>query len=47
MVDNLAFCKPCYYATGGEPYLYPGLVELLNYAKEKGCNVDVVTKGFF
>jgi radical SAM protein with 4Fe4S-binding SPASM domain len=45
LVDNLAFYKPIYYATGGEPFLYPGLVELLNYAKEKGSSVDVVTNG--
>ena len=45
LVDNLAFYKPYYYATGGEPFLYPGLVELLNYTKEKGSNVDVVTNG--
>jgi len=45
MVDNLAFYKPIYYATGGEPFLYRGLVELLNYAKEKGSGVDVVTNG--
>ena len=45
LVDNLVFYKPCYYATGGEPFLYPGLVELLNYAKQKGGNVDVVTNG--
>ncbi len=45
LVDNLAFYKPLYYATGGEPFLYRGLVELLNYAKEKNSNVDVVTNG--
>ncbi len=43
LVDNLAFYKPCFYVTGGEPFLYLRFVELLNYAKEKGCNVDVVT----
>ena len=45
MVDDLAFYQPVLYATGGEPFLYPGLVELLNYAKAKGSPVFVVTNG--
>ena len=45
LVDELGFYKPLYYATGGEPFLYPGLVDLLNYAKKKGSPVDVVTNG--
>lgn len=45
LVDDLAFYKPIYYATGGEPFLYPGLLEFLNYAKKKGSFVDVVTNG--
>ena len=45
MVDDLAFYQPFYYATGGEPFLYPGIVELLNYAKARGSNVFVVTNG--
>ena len=35
MVDDLAFYRPFYYATGGEPFLYPGIVELMNYAKAR------------
>jgi len=45
MMDDLAFYQPYYYATGGEPFLYPGLVELMNYAKARGSNVFVVTNG--
>jgi radical SAM protein with 4Fe4S-binding SPASM domain len=45
MVDDLAFYQPYYYATGGEPFLYPGLVELMNYAKARGSSVFVVTNG--
>ncbi|MGA2977213.1 MAG: radical SAM protein [Spirochaetia bacterium] len=45
IVDDLAYYRPFYYATGGEPFLYPGIVELLNYAKTKGSNVFFVTNG--
>jgi radical SAM protein with 4Fe4S-binding SPASM domain len=45
MMDDLAFYQPYYYATGGEPFLYPGLVELMNYAKASGSSVFVVTNG--
>ncbi len=45
MVDDLSFYRPFYYATGGEPFLYPGIVELLNYAKAKGSSVFIVTNG--
>ena len=45
VVDDLAFSQPVYYATGGEPFLYPGIVELLNYAKARGSVVFIVTNG--
>jgi len=45
MVDDLAFYRPFYYATGGEPFLYPGIVELMNYAKARGSSVFIVTNG--
>ena len=44
-VDDHAHIKPSYYITGGEPFLYPGLVELCNYMKKKGSVVSVVTNG--
>ena len=45
LVDEHAHLKPLYYITGGEPFLYPGLVELCNYMKEKGSVVSIVTNG--
>ena len=45
LVDEHAHLKPLYYITGGEPFLYPGLVELCNYIKKKGSVVSIVTNG--
>ena len=45
LVDQVAKYKPVFYITGGEPFLYPGLVELMNYIKSKGCIVSIVTNG--
>ncbi|MHB9031291.1 MAG: radical SAM protein [Candidatus Latescibacterota bacterium] len=45
LVDQVAHLKPVFYVTGGEPFLYPGFVELMNYIKERGCVLSVVTNG--
>jgi radical SAM protein with 4Fe4S-binding SPASM domain len=45
MVDDVADIKPHIYITGGEPFLYKGLVPLVNYMKEKKLNVQIVTNG--
>ncbi|MFC1709075.1 radical SAM protein [Candidatus Omnitrophota bacterium] len=45
LVDQMAKYKPIYYLTGGEPFLYPGFVELVNYMKKRGSLVSVVTNG--
>lgn len=45
LIDELAFYKPILYVTGGEPFLYPGIMELMNYAKKKGFSVTIVTNG--
>lgn len=45
LVDELSFYKPIYYVTGGEPFLYPGFMELMNYIKKKGSILSVVTNG--
>jgi radical SAM protein with 4Fe4S-binding SPASM domain len=45
LVDQVAPQKPIFYVTGGEPFLYPRFVELMNYIKEKGCVLSVVTNG--
>ena len=45
LVDQVADDKPIFYVTGGEPFLYPGFMELMNYIKQKGCVLSVVTNG--
>jgi len=45
VVDEMAQHKPIYYVTGGEAFLYPDLVPLMNYVKKKGSLVSVVTNG--
>lgn len=45
LVDQVAVHKPLFYITGGEPFLYPSFVELMNYIKEKGLVLSVVTNG--
>lgn len=45
LVDEVSHYKPLFYITGGEPFLYPDLVELMNYIKQKGCLATVVTNG--
>jgi radical SAM protein with 4Fe4S-binding SPASM domain len=37
--------KPVWYIWGGEPMLYPGLVELMHYIHEKGMPISLVTNG--
>lgn len=45
IVDQLSSYKPIYYFTGGEPFLYPDFVKLMNYIKRQGSIVTVVTNG--
>jgi len=45
LVDQVALYKPLFYVTGGEPFLYPGFMKLMNYIKKKGCILAVVTNG--
>ncbi|MCK9614696.1 MAG: radical SAM protein [Candidatus Omnitrophica bacterium] len=45
VVDQLSHYKPVYYFTGGEPFLYPDFVKLVNYIKQKGSMATVVTNG--
>ncbi|HEY4001959.1 MAG TPA: radical SAM protein [Candidatus Xenobia bacterium] len=47
MVDEIAHLRPFYYIWGGEPFIYPKLVPLMAYMKEKGGFVGVVTNGTF
>ena len=45
LIDQVAEYHPVFYVTGGEPFLYPGFVPLMNYIKQKGCVLSVVTNG--
>jgi radical SAM protein with 4Fe4S-binding SPASM domain len=45
LVDQVAKYRPIFYITGGEAFLYPWLVELMNYIKKKKCIATVVTNG--
>jgi radical SAM protein with 4Fe4S-binding SPASM domain len=45
LVDQVAGNHPIFYVTGGEPFLYPGFMELMKYIKSKGCVLSVVTNG--
>ena len=45
LVDQIvdAGWSPLWYIWGGEPMLYPGLIELLYYIKERGMPISLVT----
>ncbi|MFN8179350.1 MAG: radical SAM protein [bacterium] len=45
MVDEIAHLKPFYYIWGGEPYLYPDLVPLMEHMKKRDGMVGIVTNG--
>jgi MoaA/NifB/PqqE/SkfB family radical SAM enzyme len=45
VIDEVAPKKVHVYITGGEPFLYRPLVPLVNYMKEKGLTVQIVTNG--
>ena len=45
VIDEVAPKKVHVYITGGEPFLYEPLVPLVNYMKQKGLTVQVVTNG--
>ena len=36
---------PSIHFTGGEPFLYEGLWDVIGYSKEKGFNVALMTNG--
>jgi radical SAM protein with 4Fe4S-binding SPASM domain len=37
--------KPIWYIWGGEPMMYPGLLELLHYIHDRGMPISLVTNG--
>lgn len=45
VIDEVAPKKVHVYITGGEPFLYEPLVPLVNYIKQKGLTVQIVTNG--
>ena len=45
VIDEVAPKKVHVYITGGEPFLYEPLVPLVNYMKQKGLTVQIVTNG--
>jgi radical SAM protein with 4Fe4S-binding SPASM domain len=45
MVDELAPKSPFYYIWGGEPYLYPDIVPLMEHMKRRRGSVGIVTNG--
>ncbi len=45
MVDDVAHLKPLIYIWGGEPFLYPDLMPLTSYMKEKDFILSIVTNG--
>jgi len=45
LVDDIVGLKPWIYIWGGEPFLYPELIPLLAYIKEKHVLASVVTNG--
>ena len=45
VIDEVAPKKVHVYITGGEPFLYDSLVPLVNYIKQKGLTIQIVTNG--
>ena len=45
VIDEVASKKVHVYITGGEPFLYDSLVPLVNYIKQKGLTIQIVTNG--
>jgi radical SAM protein with 4Fe4S-binding SPASM domain len=45
MVDELAPLAPFYYIWGGEPYLYPDIMPLMEHMKRRRGFVGIVTNG--
>ncbi|MBZ9577963.1 radical SAM protein [Patescibacteria group bacterium] len=48
IIDEMAALKiPDLVLTGGEPFLYSGIFEIIAYAKDKGRKVIMITNGFY
>ncbi len=47
IVDEVVRNKPIFYMWGGEPFLYPGFMDLAKYIVDKKCMLSVNTNGTF
>lgn len=45
VINELICVRPRYNLTGGEPFLYPEIKELITYIKSKGLYLSIVTNG--
>ena len=45
VIDEVSFFKPTFYLSGGEPLLYPGIIELLEYLQNKKLYCLINTNG--
>lgn len=45
LLDEVAPFKPWIFVWGGEPFLYPDVMPLLTYMKQKGLTISVSTNG--
>ena len=45
MIDEIKHIKPAIYIWGGEPFLYPPLMDLIKYIKDSKLVLELVTNG--
>ena len=45
VIKELIYLRPRYNLTGGEPFLYPDIKELITYIKSKGLYLNIVSNG--
>jgi MoaA/NifB/PqqE/SkfB family radical SAM enzyme len=45
VIKELIYIRPHYSMTGGEPFLYPEIENLITYIKSKGLYLSIVTNG--
>jgi MoaA/NifB/PqqE/SkfB family radical SAM enzyme len=45
MIDGIAWCRPYFLLTGGEPLLYRGIEDVVRYAAGRGLIVGMITNG--
>ena len=45
IIDNIAGFRPLIYLWGGEPFLHPDFIEIIQYIKQKGLLCEINTNG--